>query len=457
MIKRLLNNNHKLDLTEGNIVRNIWVLAFPMMLGNILQTAFNVVDMIWVGKLGPEAIASVAMSGGVLLVIMTLIIGVATGTLAMVARFSGAKNREGADNVAMQSLIVGGVLSIILAAAGLVFARSILQVLGARGEILQLGTDYLKIILTGALTMVYLFLVTAIFRAAGDALTPMLIMVGATVLNIILDPLMIFGIGFPRMGVAGAALATVFSRGLGALVGLYILFQGYSRVRVHLAKLQVDLGIIARILRIGFPNSIQMVLRSSAGLILMAIVARYGAYAICAYGIGLRIFSVVLMPGFALATSAATLVGQNLGARKFYRAKISAWSAAGFNTLLMGFLGVLFFAFSSNLIAMFSANPSIIKLGSEYLRVTCFSYVFVALGVVLGRSLMGAGDTTAPLLISVFTLLGIQIPLAIMLPKHLHIGLSGVWWAILISSILQGCLICFWFNLGRWKSSFEAV
>ena len=203
MIKRLFNNRHKLDLTDGNVLRNIWVLAYPLMLGNVLQTAFNIVDMIWVGRLGPEAIASVAMSGIVLLVIMTLVIGMATGTQALVARFSGAKNRQGADNVAMQSLIIGGLLSIILAIGGMAFARPILQSLGARTTILQLGTDYLKIILAGGLMMVYLFLVNAIFHAAGDARTPMLIMLGATVLNIILDPLMIFGIGFPVWGWQG--------------------------------------------------------------------------------------------------------------------------------------------------------------------------------------------------------------------------------------------------------------
>ncbi len=451
MIKRLLGNSRKLDLTEGNTVRNIWALAFPMMLGNILQTAFNVVDMVWVGRLGSEAIASVAMSGGVLLVIMTVIIGIATGTLAMVARFSGAKNREGADNVAMQSLIVGGVLSLILAVIGWVFAGPILRILGAEGAILQLGTDYLKIILTGGLMMVYLFLVNAIFRAAGDAHLPMLIMIGATALNIILDPLMIFGIGFPPMGVAGAALATVLSRGLASLVGLYILFQGYSRIQVRLAKLRLDIKTIVRIIKLGFPNSVQMALRSIVGLVLMAIVARYGAYAICAYGIGLRVFSIVLMPGFALAATAATLVGQNLGAKKFSRAKRSAWSAAGFNSLLMGLAGMLFFIFSANLISIFNSNPAIVKLGSEYLKITSFSYLFVGLGLVLGRSLMGAGDTIAPLLISAFALLGIQIPLAIILPNHLQIGISGIWWAILISSILQSALTVFWFNLGRWE------
>lgn len=451
MIKRLLKQTHKLDLTEGNTARSIWALAFPLMLGNILQTAFNVVDMIWVGRLGPEAIASVAMSGVVLMVIITLIIGVSTGTQTLVARFIGAKKQAKAEDVAMQSLIIGAFLSMVLAAVGLIFARPILHVLGAKAAILELGADYLKIILTGGLMMIYLFLVSAIFHAAGDAFTPMLIMVGATILNIILDPLMIFGIGFPRMGVAGAALATVVSRGLAALVGLYILFQGYSRIRVHLAKLRLDVMSAVRIIKIGFPNSIQMALRSLVGLTLMAIVAKYGSYAIAAYGIGLRIFSVVLMPGFALATSAATLVGQNLGARKFFRAKTCARQAAGFNTLLMGSVGILFFAFSPHLISVFSTNPNIIKLGSEYLKITSLSYVFVAQGLVLGRSLMGAGDTISPMLISVFALLGIQIPLAIILPNHSHIGITGIWWAILISSILQGALTNVWFNLDRWK------
>jgi putative MATE family efflux protein len=440
-----------LDLTEGSTVKNIWALAFPMMLGNVLQTAFNLVDMIWVGRLGSEAIASVAMSGAVLLVIITLIFGISTGTQSLVSRFTGAKKHLAAENVAMQSLIIGAILSVILAAVGMVFSRSILQILGAKAAVLQMGTDYLKIILSGSLLMVYLFLINSIFRAAGDAIIPMLVMVGATVLNIVLDPLLIFGIGFPRMGVRGAALATLFSQGLASLVGIFLLFQGHSRIKIEISKFNADLKIIFKIIKIGFPNSMQMALRSIVGLVLMTIVARYGNSAIAAYGIGLRIFSVVLMPGFALATSAATLVGQNLGAKKFFRAKMCAWQAAGFNALLMGVVGVFFFLFSANLISIFNANPNVIKLGSEYLRITSFSYIFVAQGLVLGRSLMGAGDSISPMLIAFFSLLGVQIPLAIILPNHLNIGISGVWWAILVSSVLQAILTIFWFNLGYWK------
>ncbi|MFC1632125.1 MATE family efflux transporter [Candidatus Omnitrophota bacterium] len=450
LMKPLLNRE-RIDLTQGNVLRNIWVLALPMMLGNILHTAFNVIDMIWVGRLGAEAIAAVGMAGVVIMVVITLIIGVATGTQSLVSRYIGAKDFNRAENVAMQALIVGVAASIILAAIGGYFAGPILKALGARQEILTQGKEYLQIILSGSLVMVYLFLISSIFRAAGDTLTPMLLMVGATVLNIILDPLMIFGIGFPPMGVRGAALATVLSRGIAAIFGVYILFQGHSWIQVKVSELRLDLKTAFRIIKIGFPNSIQMALRSIVGLVLMAIVARYGSYAIAAYGIGLRVFSVVLMPGFALATSAATLVGQNLGAGQFIRAKTSAWRAAGFNALLMGAVGLLFFIFSTRLISIFNLHPEVIRMGSEYLRVTSCGYVFIAQGLVLGRSLMGAGDTVSPMLIAVVALLGVQIPLAFLLPRYLHIGLAGVWWAILISSVLQGTLTAFWFNKGSWQ------
>ncbi|MBN3039196.1 MAG: MATE family efflux transporter [Candidatus Omnitrophica bacterium] len=450
-MKSIIKKFHGLDLTTGNTIKTIWLLAFPIMMGNLLQTAFNVVDMIWVGRLGPGAIAAVGMSGVVLMVVITLIIGVSTGTQALISRFIGAKKQKEAENVAMQSLIIGLGMSIIMAAIGIFFSRPILKALGANSQILEAGSDYLNIILSGGFMMVYLFLITTIFRATGDTFTPMLIMLGAVALNIILDPLMIFGIGFPRMEVSGAALATVISRGTASLAGLYILFKGHSRVKVHFSKLKMDIRTIIRILKVGFPNCVQMALRSVVGLVLMSIVARYGHYAIAAYGIGLRVFSIVLMPGFALATSAATLVGQNMGAKNLSRAKRCAWQAAGFNILLMGLVGIMFYAFSSNLISVFNNNPNVVQLGSEYLRITSFSYIFVALGLVLGRSLMGAGDTISPMFITLIALLGIQIPLAYILSNNLHIGLNGIWWAILISSIIHGSLTTFWFKLDYWK------
>ncbi len=440
------------DLTRGSIVRNIWTLATPMMFGNILQTAFNIVDMIWVGRLGSAAIAAVAMSGSILMIIMTMIIGIATGTIAMVARFIGAKENEKANNVAMQSLILSGVASSLLAIVGFGLAEEMLKLLGAKPEVVLLGTGYLRILLVGGVVMFLLFLTEAILRGAGDAFTPMIILIVATVLNAILDPLMIFGHGgFPRMGVNGAALATVISRGIGVVIAFHVLFRGSSHIHLQLRNLKVNFSLMWRMTRIGIPSSVQMSLRSLMGVILMAIVARYGTYAVAAYGIGLRIMMLVLMPAFGLAAAAATLVGQNLGAQKAERAHYSAWAATRFAMLIMGGVGILFFLFASNLVSFFNSNPQVVEIGTRYLKITSAGYLFIALGIVLGRALNGAGDTVSPMVITFISLWCLQIPLALLLPESFHLGVSGVWWAALAASVIHGIMITGWFQRGKWK------
>ncbi len=448
----LLLKHKKREPFQGSIVRNVWTLATPMMFGNILQTVFNIVDIIWVGKLGGAAIAAVAMSGTILMVIMTLIIGIATGTIAMVARFTGAGDGKKANEVAMQSLILSFIASSLLAAAGFGLAEGMLKLLGGTPEVVALGTGYLKILLVGGTVMFLLFLAEAILRGAGDALTPMIILIVATLLNAILDPLMIFGkVGFPRLGVNGAALATVLSRGIGVVIAFVVLFRGNSPIHLEWKNVKVDFGLIWRITRLGVPSSIQMSLRSLMGVVLMAIVAQYGTYAVAAYGVGLRIMMLVLMPAFGLATAAATLVGQSLGAREPERAHLSAWTAARFTMLIMGTVGIIFFLFAPSLIGFFSTNPQVVKIGTAYLRITSLGYLFIALGVVLGRSLNGAGDTVSPMVITFISLWGLQIPLALILPGGFHLGVTGVWWAILISTVIHGTITTGWFQRGRWK------
>lgn len=444
--------NMRKDLTQGNIVRNIWTLATPMMFGNILQTAFNIVDMIWVGRLGSSAIAAVAMSGSILMIIMTMIIGIATGTAAMVSRFIGAKDNERANDVAMQSLILSAVASSLLAIVGFGLAEEMLKLLGAKPEVVLLGTGYLRILLVGGVVMFLLFLAGAILRGAGDALTPMIILGVATVVNGILDPLMIFGHGgFPRMGVNGAALATVLARGVGVVIAFCVLFRGSSHIHLRLRNLKVNFNLIWRITKIGIPSSVQMSLRSLMGVILMAIVARYGTYAVAAYGVGLRIMMLVFMPAFGLAAAAATLVGQNLGAQKEERAHYSAWAATRFTMLIMGAVGILFFLFAGNLIRVFNASPQVVEIGTRYLKITSFGYLFSALGVVLGRALNGAGDTVSPMVITFISLWCLQIPLALILPGSFRLGVSGVWWAALAASIIHGIMMAGWFQRGGWK------
>ncbi|MCD5401976.1 MATE family efflux transporter [candidate division NPL-UPA2 bacterium] len=451
MSEPVLAKLRKRELSQGSIVRNVWALATPMMLGNILQTTFNIVDMLWVGRLGEAAIAAVAMSGSILMVIMTLIIGIATGTIALVARFTGAGNRRKANEIAMQSLILSFIASSLLAAAGFGLAEGMLKLLGGTPEVVALGSGYLKILLVGGTVMFLLFLTEAILRGAGDARTPFFILIISTLLNAVLNPLMIFGIGFPRLGVNGAALATVLARGVGVVIAFRVLFRGSSPIHLEWKNLKVDFGLIWRIIRLGVPSSIQMSLRGLMGVILMAIVAKYGTYAVAAYGVGLRIMMLVLMPAFGLATAAATLVGQNLGAGKPERAHLSAWTATRFNMLIMGTVGTAFFLFAPHLISFFNTNPQVVEIGTAYLRITSLGYLFIALGVVLGRALNGAGDTVSPLVITFLSLWCLQIPLALILPGSFHLGVSGVWWATLISTVIHGAITTGWFQQGRWK------
>ncbi len=269
MIRKILSRFQKeRDLTTGSISKAIWILAIPMIVSNLLQAAFNLIDMVWVGRLGVEALAAVAMSGTILMIVMFLMIGVGIGTTALVARFVGAKQYSDADNIAVQSLIMGFLLSFVFAVIGYLIAPSALKILGAEPVVLGLGVGYMRILFLGVIVMFYMFLISAILQGAGDAATPMLILGGSVLINIVLDPLLIFGIGpFPRMGVNGAAVATVIAEAIGSIIALEVLLRGRSRVHVRLKNLQVSWSAMWRILKIGIPSSTQMVLR---GLVVSA-------------------------------------------------------------------------------------------------------------------------------------------------------------------------------------------
>ncbi|MBU0671540.1 MAG: MATE family efflux transporter [Candidatus Margulisbacteria bacterium] len=449
MIKKLFQTFQKeRDLTTLSITKGLFLLAVPMIVSNVLQTAFNVVDMIWVGRLGASALAAVAMSGQIIMVVMFVMIGIGVGTTAKVARAIGEKNKDKADNVAMQSLILGFFGSIIFAVIGYYVSPWLLEVLGAQPDVVALGTSYLRITFLGVIVMFYGFLISAILQGAGDAVTPMLILAGATVLNIVLDPIMIFWLGW---GVNGAALATVISRALGSLVALEVLLRGRSRIHVKVEYFKIDWEAIRSILLIGFPASIQMTLRGAVGIVLISVVASFGTFAVAAYGVGLELWMIAMMPGFALGMSAATLVGQNLGAKQLDRAFLSAWTAAGYYTVFMFFMCLMFLFAAPYLVMMFNTEPEVVRIGSEFLRIAALGTIFVAPSLILGRSMSGAGDTTAPLVITFITLWVIQIPLAFFLARFTSLGLTGIWLAILIAYLSQAVMTISWFQVGKWK------
>jgi len=439
------------NLVSGSIVRNLWKLALPMMVGNVLQTMFGIVDMIFVGRLGPEAIAAVSISGTVLFVIMAATTGVSVGTTAMVSRAIGARDRAKADRVAAQSVMLGIIVSGALAVLGLLTSREILTLIGARGETLTLAQGYLNIMFVGIVTVILLFLVMGIMQGAGDASTPMKIIALSNVLNMGLDPVLIFGLlGAPALGVDGAALATVLSRGVFLFLGIYILVSGRTYVGIRLDGLRIDFSIMKTIVQIGVPASVSLIIRSTAGLLFMTIVAMYGTVAIATYGVGMRVDHLVVMPVFGLASASSTLVGQNLGARQPERAEATAMSAGKICALIMGGLGALFYLIAPQLISVFTSSPEVISMGTAYVRIVVFSYVFMAYGMVLAMSLNGAGETTPPMVGTTISLVLFQLPLALLLPK-MGLGANGLWVSIVVATIVNSAIMFYVFKRGRWK------
>lgn len=440
----------KRNLTEGSIARNIWFLSLPTIITSGLWDLFNIVDMIFVGKLGPTAIAAVSICGIMMGIIFTLAVGITTGSVALIARFFGAQDYRSADRVVVQTLILALVASAIIGIAGFFLAKPFIELLGAKGDVIAFGTHYFRIISIGSFTIFLTFSLASALRGAGDPLTPMKALAAATAINIILDPLLIFGFSiFPRMGVAGSALATVIARGTGMVILIIVFLRGHSYFHLRPRDFVLDLSMMWRILRIGFFGSLQVLLRNLSMLILVKIVSQFGTNAIAAYGIGMRLRLVTMMPGFGLSQASAVLVGQNLGAQKPERAAQSAWTTVAFYEMIMVVFAATLIGFAPSIVRLFNRTPEVVAIGSQLIRFFSLSLVFLALSLVIGRSFNGAGDTISPMLVTGFSLLVFQIPFVFLLSKHL--STLGIWIGIAAADVVQAVIMGGWFLTGRWK------
>ena len=442
------------NLTEGSSLRALTGLAMPMLVGAVLQNLQSLIDLFWVGRLGPTAVASVAMSGTVLMILFPMLMGVSTGTVALVARATGAGRPQDASAAAGQSLALALILGGASAVLGLLFSRDLFRLLGAAPDVVAGGSAYLRVSLLGSFTVFALFIGNAALQGAGDAVTPMWIMGVANVVNMVLDPLFIFGLGpVPAMGVRGAAIATVLAQGVAACLSLSHLLGGRGRLHVRLAQWRPDLALSWRILRIGIPNSGQMVSRSLVSAVMMAIVASCGTAAVAAYGIGLRLHMIIMMPAFAIGGAVATMVGQNLGAGRPQRARRAAWLGTGVDAAFMAVAALVLALAAPTIIRVFNADPEVVSIGSRYLRIVSPFYVFSALGIVLGRALNGAGDTIGPMVITIVCLWGLQAPLALWFAQLWQPATQGIWWAMSATMTLQALLTAAWFETGRWMKA----
>jgi len=440
------------SLTTGSVWKVLLGLAWPMFVSTTLQNLQTVIGLFWVGRLGSDSVAALAMSGTLLMMLFPVVMGLSTGTIAIVSRSVGSGNPAEAAEVGGHSLLAALICGVIAGVAGWYWAGDMCRWQGATGEVARLGTQYLEISFLGCFTVFILFIGNSILQASGNTVIPMYAMVLATVLNLILDPIFIFGLmGIPRMGVEGAALAMVLAQTVAVVVVLYALFRGKSGVKVGLAVWRLRFEPIWRIMKVGIPSSGQMLSRSLMSVALMWIVAKYGTVAVAAYGIGARFHMMALMPAFVLGNAAGAIVGQNLGAGHPDRAQRVAWLATGLDAMIMFVLAVGLTVFAAPLIRLFDASPEVVQVGASYLRITSFFHILAALSIVLGRALQGAGDTIAPMVATIVGLWGVQIPLALFLAHHMASPTDGIWWSVGIAILVNGAMVTVWFMTGRWK------
>ncbi|RKU28738.1 hypothetical protein C6497_08240 [Candidatus Poribacteria bacterium] len=440
------------DLTEGSLFRHLIKLALPITFGYVLQDAFNVVDMIFVGKLGPASIAAVGMSGDLLRLIGVFSLGISTGSGILVAQYLGARNYAQAEHVAMQAILLA-----IFAAIGVGVIGYPLSEFGLRSlrikdpEVIRLGTTYMHIILVGISTMFLSMTLGSIYRAGGDAVTPTVVLIFSTIINIALDPLLIFGIWiFPELGVAGSAYATIIGRGFGVIILLILIWVGRSPLTLRHVRLQPDIIEMLDIFRLGIYSSMQGFWRHLSRLVFLWVIGPYGKFAVAAYTVCMRLRILVMNPGFGIANAVAPMVGQNIGANQIERAEATTRIGNVIATILMSGIGVLFLLFPDVFLTIFNDDPEVVSIGSMYLQFLSLTFGFIAFSLVLGKALNGAGDTFSPMIITLVSQMGVGLLLVILFSRI--IGLKGVWIGISLSNVIQGISMWLWYRTERWKT-----
>lgn len=450
-IRSAINGEEK-QYTSGSIRKAIVLLSIPMILEMVMESLFAIVDVFFVSKIGVDAVTTVGLTESVITVIYSLAWGISMAATAMVSRRIGEKNPDAAASAATQAILLTLMIGLGLGLAGYLFAGEILLLMGASPEVMENGLAYTQISFASSPIILMLFLLNGIFRGAGDAAIAMYALWIANAINIVLDPMLIFGLGpFPEMGVQGAAVATLIGRSVGIAFQLFILFKGKSIVPVALRHLRIQWDIIRRLARISVTGAGQFIISSASWIFLMRIIALSGSEAVAGYTIAIRIIVFTILPSWGLANAAATLVGQNLGAGQPDRAEASVWKAAWYNTAFLFTVSVIFFIFAPGLIGIFNDNPAVVDAGVLSLRIICTGYIFFAFGMVITQAFNGAGDTRTPTLLNLLCFWAIEIPVGYVLAVSFGLGLTGVCWAIAGSETLLAILSVILFRKGAWK------
>jgi putative MATE family efflux protein len=443
----------EVDYTQISLKRAIFLLAVPMILELMMETTFAVADIFFVGKLGASAVATVGLTETYLFLFYSIAMGLSVAVTATVARRIGEKNKEDAAKSAVQAIAIGIIASIPFLIAGIFFSKELLALMGGDLWVIEEGYKYTQWMLGGNVVIMLLFVINAIFRGAGDAAVAMWVLGIANIINIILDPILIFGWGpIPAMGIEGAAIATNIGRGIGVLMQLWLLFKGGKQIRLSMAQLYLDTKIMLNILKTSLGGIGQMIISMTSWIFLMRILADIGSEAIAGTTITIRIMMFAMMPAWGLSNAAATLVGQNLGAGNPDRAEATIWKVGAYNMFYLVIVSLLFFFFNEQLVGIFTSDKAVIAIGAEWLQILSYSFFVYGWWMVSVQAFNGAGDTNTPTKINLVFFWLIQIPLSYFLAIHLGWEQSGVFWGVFVSETSVGIFTLWLFRKGKWKT-----
>jgi len=442
----------EMDLTEAPLGRALLMLAVPMILEMVMESIFAMVDVFWVAHLGARAVAAVGLTESMMMIVYSLAMGVSIGAMALVARRIGEKDGDSAARTAVQGIWLGLLLSLCIGVLGAWFAPQLLGLMGADAEVVRTGTNFTRVMLGGNATVFLLFLINSVFRGAGDAAQAMRVLWLGNALNIVLGPVFIFGLGpIPALGVTGAAVATTLGRGLAVVYQLSILRRGTRKLSVSRAHLRLDTRLMATVLELSLSATGQMLISMTSYIALMRILSAFGSASLAGYTIGFRIFMFAILPAFGLANAAATLVGQNLGAKRPDRAEASVWRASHISAGFLCTIGLGFLLGAPWLVRLFTSELEVARHAVSYLRIVSLGFPFYAYGMVVSQSFNGAGDTRTPTFINLLVFWALQIPLAWGLSRYTSFGAEGVFATLAFSFSVFAVVSVFAFRRGNWK------
>lgn len=440
------------DFTKGSLSRAILLLSIPMVLEMMMESLFALFDTFFVAKLGSEALATIAYTESMMTIFYAVGIGFSMATTALVARRIGENKKKEASMVASQAIIIGIVFSVFFAIPGIFFSKELLELMGASPETVNEGHMFTAIMLGFNIVIMLLFIINAVFRSSGDAAISLRVLIIANLMNIILDPCLIFGLGpFPELGIKGAAIATVIGRGTAVVFQFYILFKGKVRIKVHLKDFRIQINVILKLIKLSYGGIGQYLIATSSWVILMRILSEFGDDAVAGYQIAIRILIFTLLPSWGLSNAAATMVGQNLGAKKPDRAEKSVWKTAFINIGFLAFFAMVFIYESEYFIRLFVDDEVVISFGTRALQVISFGYICYAFGMVMPQAFNGAGDTATPTWINFISFWLVQIPMAYLLALVFDWDENGVFFSIVIGETVLAILGIILFKQGKWK------